>query len=152
MTSKELSWKPKRDGDIYCAPACGGGCTYTKFQLASTRAAALCERLGPGWREHVFENLGWHYKVKSLCGRIHVHEYWRTDKKPGLIERIARMVPDHYTVFLNLDGGDGGQWTASADTPEEAIHLALAQAIDQRDAINEMLAGVDNLIVALKPD
>lgn len=29
-----LSWEPKRDGDVYCSPACGGQCLYSKFERA----------------------------------------------------------------------------------------------------------------------
>jgi hypothetical protein len=54
-------WKARRYGDKFCAPACGGGCTYAAFRLATRRATDLCKALGPGWKPDVWENLGWHY-------------------------------------------------------------------------------------------
>jgi hypothetical protein len=29
-------WEPIRRGPIYCAPACGGGCTWAAYQLGET--------------------------------------------------------------------------------------------------------------------
>jgi len=150
MTKRKLSWKAKRNGDIYCAPACGGGCTYAAFKLATKRAELLCKRLGPEWQPDVSENLGWHYAVKSPCGRVRVSEHWPAPGKGDLVSRVGRLVPDHYTAFLNLDGGIGGVWTATADTPEEAIRIVQSQAIDEHDRVSDVLECVDGLIAAFK--
>lgn len=63
--TKQLSWKPRRSGAIYCAPACGGRCTYEAFQRATREANALCKKLGEGWQPTVWENLGWHWCVQK---------------------------------------------------------------------------------------
>lgn len=51
------------NGDIYCSPRCGGGCTKASYDKAVKEADELAARLGPRWKPHVFENLGWHYHV-----------------------------------------------------------------------------------------
>jgi len=148
--TKTLSWKAIRRGDIYCAPGCGGGCKYAAFELATQRATELAARLGPKWKIRVHENLGWHYSVHSPCGRINVREYWRTPHSDHLVETLATLVPDHYTAYLNTDGGSGGRWTASADTPEEAIRAALESAQNERDTLVELVNAIAPLVGALK--
>lgn len=146
------SWTAVRKGDTYCAPACGGSCKFTAFELATKRAADLATRLGPEWEPVVFENLGWHYSVKSPCGRIHVNEYWRTPIAPndGIIDKLGALEPDHYTAFVNVDGGSGGRWTGDGETPEEAIRDGVAKARGEYDTLLDMLTGVDPLVAALK--
>ena len=77
---KDRSWKPVRRGALYCAPACGRGCTWREYNTARKKAAALAKRLGPRWTSRVWENLGWHYAAVSPCGRGQVHGhgdgYW----------------------------------------------------------------------------
>lgn len=59
------SWKPIRNGDTYCSPACGRGCTIHEFNEANRKGNALLKKLkGHGWRLNVWENLGWHYSVE----------------------------------------------------------------------------------------
>jgi hypothetical protein len=76
---KPLSWKAKRVGDIYCAPACGAKCTHAEFLAAHAAADALIAKckaaVGGRWKKRVHENLGWHYSVSLLGGNITVHQY-----------------------------------------------------------------------------
>lgn len=78
----KLSWKPKRNGDVYCSPACGGKCTWAAYQKAKRGAAALAKTMGPGWKPKVWENLGWHFKVvRGDGGSVYSldrggHEHW----------------------------------------------------------------------------
>lgn len=62
------AWTPKREGAVYCSPACGGrerhGCTWQAHLQAKSRARAMAKLLGPGWTWKVYENLGWHYAVE----------------------------------------------------------------------------------------
>lgn len=138
----KLSWKAVRRGDIYCAPACGGGCTFAAYELAKWRATHLAQRLGPTWEIRLNENLGWHYSVKSPCGRINVNEYWSRPKTDGIVDQLATILPESYMAFLNLNGKSGGRWTCAADTPEEAIREVIAMATGERDEIATMLEGV----------
>lgn len=67
---KQLSWKAVRRGAIYCAPACGAKCTWEKYQHAKRAGRELAERLGPGWKAHVWENMGWHWKALGPGGAM----------------------------------------------------------------------------------
>lgn len=57
-------WAPVLNGDIFCSPRCGGGCTKAEYDAAVTAADALAAKLGPGWEPDIWENLGWHYAVR----------------------------------------------------------------------------------------
>lgn len=101
---KPLSWTPRRRGHIYCAPACGGRCTLAQYHAAKLAGQKLCERLGRGWKPRVWENLGWHYKAISACGRWKVHGSDRC-----------------FTALLGDADSPGGKWAETARTPEAAI-------------------------------
>lgn len=58
-----LDWKPRRNGLLYCSPACGGRCTFAAYKAAKRKAKTLAAELGEGWHARVWENLGWHYSV-----------------------------------------------------------------------------------------
>ena len=47
------SWTPRLVGDMYCAPACGGGCTKAAYDAAVKAADELCAKLGDGWKPRV---------------------------------------------------------------------------------------------------
>lgn len=75
---KTLSWIPVRRGPIYCAPACGGRCTWAAYQQALKASRDIARRLGPGWEPNVWENLGWHFNLK--CGPMAVYPAIRKGK------------------------------------------------------------------------
>lgn len=81
---KKSSWKPKRQGNIYCAPACGRGCTHAEYLKAHKLADALikkCEKeVGGKWEKRIHENLGWYYSVSLVGGDITISEHRRSDK------------------------------------------------------------------------
>lgn len=56
-------WTPIRDGDVFCAPACGHKCKHADFELATASAAALVAELGEGWLPRVWENGGWNFSA-----------------------------------------------------------------------------------------
>ena len=70
---KALSWTPKRNGAIYCAPACGRGCTHAEFLNAARAAKLMAEELGPDWEPHVWENLGWYYAAQHKAAEAKVY-------------------------------------------------------------------------------
>ena len=77
--STKLSWEPVRHATVYCAPACGSGCTLEEHDEAVRKAAALAKKLGPAWEPNVWENMGWHYN--AVCGSASVSpmssgKYW----------------------------------------------------------------------------
>lgn len=101
-----LSWKAVRRGRIYCAPACGAGCTFDAYTKALKEATALAKRLNKvseGWKPVVHENLGWHWRVSK--GKLDVHK-WRSGE---------------YGVFLQTSP----QIVTSGPTPEAAVHDAI---------------------------
>ena len=99
------SWLPQRRGSIYCAPACGGRCTYAAFVKATKAAARLATRLGRGWKAEVFENLGWHYSVDN--------------KSMGLC--VSRIGTSYIAIVAEKYVGYG-------ETPEQAIDKAICDA------------------------
>ncbi len=121
----ELSWDAKDKGGRYCAPACGRGCTTKERDIAVASAALLARTLGPGWEPEVWENLGWHYEVRSPCGRLSVH--------PSGTGFIA---------FLGESGGIGGRWAERGDTPQEAIDATVAAAVADYKRIGAIIEGL----------
>lgn len=58
-------WTPVLNGDIYCAPRCGCGCTKAEYDKACESANVLAARMGYRWEVEVWENCGWNYCVKN---------------------------------------------------------------------------------------
>lgn len=119
-----LSWNPRAGVDgVWCAPACGRGCTRNMYDDAVARADALAKRLGEGWVPHVWENLGWYYKAVSSCGRLKVHG----DRAGG------------YSAFLGYDTVSG-RWAEHGRTPIAACRAVLARG---RQELAEVAGLVD---------
>ena len=115
MSSKSvgLSWGPLIDGERYCSPACGRGCTKAEYERAVKAAQALVKKLGYGWVPNVWENLGWYYKATSLCGRLEVSPLMSRNPDAGL---------KHYYATL------GERWTAQDSSPRKAVTKVIAMA------------------------
>lgn len=109
-------WKPILRGNIYCAPACGGGCTKAAYDSAVKSAEDLVQRLkGSGWTVQVHENLGWHYTAVS--GPVQVY--------PSGDGRFHCMIGSD----LPASPGGCGLWTPQpghySKDPNRAVRLAL---------------------------
>ena len=126
---RPLSWMPYHRGAIYCAPACGGGCTKVAHETAVRLAAALARRLGDMWRPVITENLGWFASAVSLCGRVKVH----VNAHPG-----HRVI---YTAFLG-ESGPGGRWTATSHRPEAALRTVYAEARATLARLGAIISGL----------
>lgn len=124
----ELSWEPISEGPMYCAPACGFGCTRVGYDRAEACAGLLARTLGPGWTPRVWENFGWHYQVVSPCKRLKIHP--STGKG--------------FTAFLGPSGGIGGRWAEHADTPQEAINATVAKAVEEYNEIAIIIKGLES--------
>ncbi len=123
-----LSWEPKLKGTIYCAPACGRGCTKAEFDAATEAAAELAKMLGPDWKPVVSENLGWHYRAISPCGRIKVH--------PPIVNDSS------YSAFLGEPESPGGHWVEDAMTPQHAVEKVIKTAKQRVAAIMTLIEGL----------
>ncbi len=100
------AWTPVREGGVYCSPACGGRCTFAKYQLARKKALALASRLGPSWKALISENLGWHWKVRS---------------------GVCEVIEGSNKSFVAYFNGPT-QFMGFGDTAEKAVRQALGNA------------------------
>ena len=123
----ERDWTAKRNGAIYCAPACGGNCTWAAYQKAVKDSARLAEECGHGYIGRINENLGWHFGAISPCTRIYVY-------KSGGDSR--------YGALLGEPGSYSGRYTGKGETAKEAIAQAIAAARADMESIAEMLIGI----------
>lgn len=106
------SWNPVRKGAIYCAPACGRGCTHVEWQDATHKGKVLVDRLGKGWTAVISENLGWHFRaVKNDNQDWAVHE----------------SGPRRFWASLMFAGH---QFHADGTTPKGAVTNTLQKAKD----------------------
>lgn len=119
--SKPLSWTPKLRGRIYCAPACGMGCTKAAHDEAERKAGEIAKQLGPDWSVRMNENLGWY--AKAVCGDLSVEATRGFDD------------PEYaYWALLNIyetpAHGPGGILYGVYDkTPREALNALLKEAL-----------------------
>lgn len=113
-----------RNGDVYCAPWCGGGCTWKAFQKATRDAQMLCDELGDGWVPDVSENLGWHYK--AVCGVLEVSPtIWngKVSSYTCFVQTNPQFIGDGKTAKRALQDA-GNQFNAVVD----ALMSSLSQA------------------------
>lgn len=111
-------WKPVRDGDKYCSPACGMGCTYAEYLATVNNANFAAEMAGKGWKTDIWENLGWHYQIIDKTGHLKV-----TVDTSG----ISYL----YHAYLGDKDSAGGYWVASNRSFTKAIEEVYQQAKDQ---------------------
>lgn len=132
-TTQDTSrWTPiTKPGGIYCSPGCGFNCTKENHDEAQRLGAALAERMGPGWKAHVWENGMWHYAVNfdwdGPAVRLH-HGY-----EPGKARDGHREGIDEYTCYLNTQP----QFIGKSTDPRQAFELALAQLDEHTAVLNE---------------
>lgn len=67
------AWTPVRRGAIYCAPACGGKCTYRAYEKAKADGGKVRAMMqNPhGWNVRIHENLGWHVSLEKNGLTLH---------------------------------------------------------------------------------
>lgn len=134
-TWTKRDWTPIRRGNAYCSPACGGGervCSIQRYERAVDQANAAARDLGVGWKPVVTENLGWHARVVSPCGRISVH-------LPGPHESATS-----YTAFLGpKEIQPAGKWAEHGRTPREAIENVLNAARRDLGLIEKIVVGLE---------
>lgn len=118
LAAKKRDWTPVANGQEYCSPACGMGCTMKAYKAAVASSDDLAKRLNKhgttNWKPRVWENGGWHFAVEmklSSKGFCSVHHRNRHE--------------DAYVCYFNANSG---QHLGSGDTAEEAIKEALESA------------------------
>lgn len=85
-----LSWKPIRRGPIFCSPACGNSCLHANYVKAHKDAKNLIKQMKTtGWNVHVWENLGWHWRINKLDGLLSVSG----DPKTGYNAMLSTSLP-----------------------------------------------------------
>lgn len=131
--SGEDGWTPRhRPGGIYCASLCGMGCKLKDYEYAKKVAKAWAARLGAGWKGHVWENLGWHWCLVALDGRLNVH--------PNDARDTSRWV-----AYLDDTPGPGGRWVALDDDPLKAAHAVLCLARTEMRKIQALVEAAEGL-------
>lgn len=131
--ASKRDWKPVRQGRIYCAPACGGRCTWAEYQLACAAARSLVSLLGPGWKSHVHENLGWHFEALYQSGGLSVCPVSRTASKQT------------WFAFLGESVGES-RWTGTGETPKKAVVEAINHARAELYGIQKLVALVEGAV------
>lgn len=117
-------WIAVRNGDVYCAPLCGGGCKYDAFLRAIKDGDKLAVQCGKGYTRVVHENLGWHFHAVSSSGHMKVYR-------------------DGHRKYSALLGalGPGGAYIGRGTTAKTAIADALNNAIAHKDRLEGWIKG-----------
>jgi len=85
---KKLSWKLKYNGNIYCASACGGNCTYEQYLKVLKESNIMIKKLGKHWKLNLVHNLGWYNGVRL---QIDKNNWISVSKNYGLKEYCAQL-------------------------------------------------------------
>jgi hypothetical protein len=127
----DLSWTPIRKGVFYCAPACGGKCTFAAYQRAKRDGAALAQALeyakteiGGKWTVRLWENKGWFYSVRR--GAVEVHHSFGSSSCYG------------FTAFFHLPDPWGGNLAIHGDTPDSTVRLLMNEVRKQMQPMADL--------------
>lgn len=130
---KNLSWTPRRRGDIFCAPACGFDCTFAAYEAAVSMSDTIASLFGHGWRGHVWENLGWHWCIVA------------PNRRASISPSIHKGKIDGWAAYISATPGEGvagGRWVAHGKNPKAALVAALEKA---QDDYREVKAACDDV-------
>ena len=105
-------WTPVLDGDKYCSPGCGCGCTKAAYDSALSKALKLATELGEGWQPKVWENGDWYYRAERSLGA-----------KDTMVEVFSIREGGYRCYFNGVK-----QFVAAGDTPTEAFENAVVEA------------------------
>lgn len=125
----ELSWKPLRSDERYCAPACGRGCTFVEYESAKAIADAIVAELGGAWLPRVTENLGWFgsaWTGGDYSESVRVYPYDSGGK-------------GYWATFLT--------WSADGETPTDALRGLIEKARGEVAALREALSVIEGSFV-----
>lgn len=117
-TYSKGAWVPRRDGERYCSPACGCGCTFAAYEKACTDAQQLANQLGPGWTTNIWEGMGWHYNVELPAGKGHLR----------VMKDLFKYRADFWTERV--------QFSVRGRTPKVAAASAIKELTRHIDALS----------------
>jgi hypothetical protein len=124
--SAKYQWIPRKGPNgVFCSPSCGFGCKQVAYDRVVREGKNLAEHMGPGWKMKVWDNLGWHYKVRN--GVVDLHPKRQGDCREGTYSIYG------YQVFFNSDK----QFIGDGDTPELALADALKKVKNSVDRITQ---------------
>ena len=129
-SKKDLRWTPVHNGKYYCSPGCGGSkyCKLTWYKQAQAKAKKLANML-PGFKTHLFENLGWYWYASNKKISIRPAHYDPQAKKWG---------SSFYAFYANLG------FLAEGKTPKAALQNMLTHMENKqneyRDHANHITA------------
>lgn len=107
----EPRWTPILNGETYCSPACGCGCTKAAYDTAVSDSLKLATELGVGWQPDVWENCNWYYRAFRLIGADRVEVY-------------PNRADSTFSCYFN----GIKQFIGRGDTPNEAFMNAVVDA------------------------
>jgi hypothetical protein len=129
---KKLNWEPVRYEAVYCAPACGRGCTFEEFTQAQEQASNLAKELGNGWIGEVHENLGWHWNIR-----------WG---KPGYGMVLYKYAYNLFLAGIESNGyAHAMSFSANGSTPREAIRNVLTKVQSIVDTYTKIIKAVEKV-------
>ncbi len=118
---------------MVCAYHLGGAECIASKKRAIKIAAQTAKALGAGWMPKINQNLGWHPRAISPCGRWKVHPH---------IYGFGKI--ESYSAFLGEAGSGGGIWSGSGATPVEAVEIVRRLARTQIEYYASLLDMVTN--------
>jgi hypothetical protein len=148
----EDRWKAVRRGKVYCSPACGHNCTFAEYEAAVRGAHDLMELLNqrmPGWRAHVWENMGWNYSVQwgtpepgsAHGGLLEVHPIIEkyTRGKGGATKLLPKPIVTSYWAALQTATTFGQIVSRHRKSPLLAVADVRAELAARAAQVNRIL-------------
>jgi len=111
---------------VYCAPACGHGCTRKDYEAALFRAQRVADALGEAWKAEASENMGWHSKVRKA--------------------EVYICVPGSWGASQYMAGTEGRGILGTGRTARQAINVMVERLRMERSAAERILETVEATI------
>ncbi len=108
--------------------------TSQAFAKAVADAKELAKQLGDHWQGEVWENLGWHYKARSPCGRVTVYPFLIC----GKVKEYSAMVHEAGGSGMPTFLGEPGR----GKTPMKAYERVVANVKERVAEIQKYVEGL----------
>ncbi len=123
-TQTVRDWKVIRKGKIYCAPACGGDCSFVQYAAMKKQAEKMCKELGEGWEPKLTHNS--YMEVNRLALNMDQVEQYQPPHNP------AKQTDARFQGYVTEYGESS--WELDALEPaviSELIETAIMDIMDQ---------------------